>query len=158
MSMLSALEFSRGICQLTHSSTSDVRLGHDIPMDRPRVPENKIARISADLQHFAATVKEPVDLVLLKAKPIGGTPRLATLDVVVSFEKELFKLAGSFDHDQPAVFRSVWRKVQDSLDALHALPQRALVDVRPWLRCRPVGCWDGQVHPVERHEELVGAP
>lgn len=108
---------------LTHHSSGVVSLGQDIIVDRSRVPEYEIARISADLYLLAALGLEPINIFLREAMPVCRTPCVAVLHGM-SLEEQFVELARFLEDYQSTIFWTVRCQVQYALNTLHAFAQR----------------------------------
>lgn len=116
-------------------------------MDSSGIPQDKIARLSADLDRLAASLLEPIDFFWGKSEPVGWAPGLSLR--LMSLEECFVECTGSLHDDKTSVRGTVRGEVEYSLDALQSLAVRTLVDVRPCGDGLSVFHWEGQVCTIE---------
>lgn len=125
-------------------------------MNLAGVPEYQITGLCTDFDSLAAFALEPLDIFFGEPEPVCRAPRL--LAILVRGEILFTERARTLHHNQSAVVRAIGGEVEQPLDALEALAQRALVDVRPGAYGRSIRRRQCQIHAIKRDEQLVCSP
>lgn len=116
-------------------------------MDSSGIPQDKISRLSADLDRLASSILEPLDFFWGESEPVGRAPGLSLR--VMSPEEGLVECTRPLQDDETSVVGTVRGKVEYPLDTLHPFTVRTLVDVRPRGHWLSVFRWKGQIGTIE---------
>lgn len=125
-------------------------------MDRARVPDQEIARLSADLVRADAAIREPL---YLRRRKVVSVARLPCRLVRLCVEELLHQLVGARVDEQSAVLGPRVAEVDDALCTLQAAAERRLINVRPRRSPRlvlAIGKCD--IESIERDQKLLRAP
>lgn len=127
------------------------------------VPKDKVTGVHVDLDHLAAALLEPLDVLLLEDEEVTEVLLLWGLVLVVVLlagllEELVEELAGALHDDEATVIGAVGLVVQETLNTLHALTLGRLVTVGPRGPGKVLLARQCDVLAVERHGELLGPP
>jgi len=155
-------ELGGGHADVLHVS-DEVSLREACVVHGARVPKDKVTGLEVDLDHFTATLLEPLDVFLLKDEEVAEVLLLWGLVLVVVLlagllEELVEELAGALHDDEATVLRAVGLVVQETLNTLHALALGRLVTVGPRGPSKVLLARQSDVLAVEGDGELLGLP
>jgi hypothetical protein len=102
------------------------RLGAEVVVRSPRVPQEEVTGLGAQLLPSAPAVGEPLHAGLGVAVPLVG-PGWDLLLVLHRFVEFLGELGAAFAHDETTVLRAVGQEIDKALETAEAGLERILV-------------------------------
>jgi hypothetical protein len=97
----------------------------------PRIPEKKVARLSAKLLPSQALVCKPLHAVLGESEPFVG-PGWDFWLILHLLVELLGKSVSALADDETSVLGAVWQQVHETLQTAEARLEGILILVRPW--------------------------
>lgn len=144
---------------LTNNGTYVLRWRNAVKMHSARIPENKVTSIRIHFVDLTSSLLEPFYFGLFKPKPVARSPCWSIYGLWMRFEKLGHQLRWPLHDKKSTIFGTIGCKVQDTLHALHSLPQWALVNMRPRLSLgQRLSRGKNKVHAIKWNQKLVCSP